>query len=61
LEPTLWNYPEVQMKFIVEDGRADARGREASSTGFWTGILLLVFIGLGIFVAFKLASSLLGV
>jgi hypothetical protein len=49
------------MKFIVAEERSDARGREDSRTGFWVGILLLVFIGLGIFVAFKLAASLIGV
>jgi hypothetical protein len=49
------------MKFSVAEVRSDTRGREASRTGFWAGILLLVFIGLGIFVAFKLAASLIGV
>ena len=47
--------PEVQMKFIVAEERSDARGREDSRTGFWVGIVLLVFI------AFKLAASLIGV
>jgi hypothetical protein len=37
------------------------RRREASRTAFWAGILLLVLIGLAIFVACKLASSMIGV
>jgi hypothetical protein len=35
----------------------DAIGREASRAGFWAGILLLVLIGVAIFVAVKLAVS----
>jgi hypothetical protein len=32
-----------------------------SRTSFWASILVLVLIGLAIFVAFKLAASLIGV
>ena len=41
-----------------EEDQSDTTGREASRAGFWAGILLLVLIGIAIFVAFKLASSL---
>jgi hypothetical protein len=44
-----------------EEEESDAVGRELSRAGFWAGILLLVLIGIGIFVAFKLAASLIAV
>jgi hypothetical protein len=37
-----------------------ARRREPSRTSFWAGILLLGLIGIAIFAAFKLVSSLIG-
>jgi hypothetical protein len=44
-----------------EEKPSDPIWREASLAGFWAGILLLVLIGLATFVAFKLASSAIGV
>jgi tetrahydromethanopterin S-methyltransferase subunit B len=46
---------------LDEEKQSDAIRREASLAGFWAGILLLALIGIAIFVAFKLASSMLGV
>ena len=44
-----------------EEKQSDAIRREASLAGLWAAILLLVLIGLAIFIAFKLAASLIGV
>jgi hypothetical protein len=44
-----------------EEKQSDAVRRDASLVGFWTAILLFVLIGIATFVAFKVASSLIGI
>jgi hypothetical protein len=44
-----------------EEKQSDAIRREASLAGLWAAILLFVLIGLATFVAFRLASSAIGV